>query len=320
VVADNVLENTATVQDDTSLLVGAIACNSRHVAIVGNVIRTSGKAGIVFEGNSPIGSPAHTTVSGNTIQDTPTRPGIFVQGGSSAIVVGNTITHASGGIATDSTPVAGLAIVGNTIAQTTQNSLGINLMNASQSLIADNVVTSTGGQGIVIQAGTRDVVKGNIVQDSGQAAPGGYPGIQISTTHTLVTGNHSFSSGSGTSRQSYGILEGAPGNYNDITGNDVYNNQAGIATVGAATTRAMNRLTQDLRQGQAMLGANGQPPGQAAVMTAEVQTGDNILLTRVLGSGTLGHLSVGTITNGTSFAIISSDPSDRSTVFWMIVH
>ncbi len=168
-------------------------------------------------------------------------------------------------------------------------------------------------------SGPRDVVKGNIVQDSGQAASGGYPGIQISTTHTLVTGNHSFSSCSGTGGQSYGIVESAPGNYNDITGNNVYNNQ-GIATVGAATTRALNRLSQDLSRGQAMLGANGEPPGQATVMTAEVQSSDNILLTRVLGSGTLGHLSVGTVINGTSFAIISSDPSDTSTVFWMIVH
>jgi hypothetical protein len=58
--------------------------------------------------------------------------------------------------------------------------------------------------------------------------------------------------------------------------------------------------------------------GTVTVSTTEVHTGDNILLTNVTVGGTVGVLSVGTITDLTSFVINSSSGTDTSTVYWRI--
>lgn len=59
--------------------------------------------------------------------------------------------------------------------------------------------------------------------------------------------------------------------------------------------------------------------GTVTVLTKDVKLGDKILLTRAVAGGTLGHLSVGTITNETSFTITSSESADTSTVAWKIL-
>ena len=60
--------------------------------------------------------------------------------------------------------------------------------------------------------------------------------------------------------------------------------------------------------------------GTVTVATAEVQTGDRIMLSRQATGGTVGHLSIGTITDGSTFVITSSSATDTSTIFWEIVH
>lgn len=85
---------------------------------------------------------------------------------------------------------------------------------------------------------------------------------------------------------------------------------------GTRVQRARNRLSiAGAASGRSTLVA-----GTVTVNTTEVQTGDNIRLTRDVAGGTLGHVSVGTITSGTSFTITSSSATDTSTVFWEIVH
>jgi hypothetical protein len=59
--------------------------------------------------------------------------------------------------------------------------------------------------------------------------------------------------------------------------------------------------------------------GTLTISTTAVLTGDRIELSRqASGAGALGHLSVGTITNATSFVINSSAVTDVSDVFWEI--
>lgn len=61
--------------------------------------------------------------------------------------------------------------------------------------------------------------------------------------------------------------------------------------------------------------------GTVTVSTTEVLTGDQILLTRVASDGSaLGHLSLGTITNKTSFVINSSSATDTTFIYWEIRH
>lgn len=76
-----------------------------------------------------------------------------------------------------------------------------------------------------------------------------------------------------------------------------------------------NILSTGPSQGRVVLVA-----GAATVTTAEVQANDNIILSRVVAGGTLGELSVGTITAGTSFGITSSSGTDTSTIYWRIDH
>ena len=58
--------------------------------------------------------------------------------------------------------------------------------------------------------------------------------------------------------------------------------------------------------------------GTVTVSTAAVAAGSKIVLARQATGGTLGHLSVGTITAGTSFVINSSSGTDTSVIYWEI--
>ena len=59
--------------------------------------------------------------------------------------------------------------------------------------------------------------------------------------------------------------------------------------------------------------------GTVTVSTAAVESGSFILYARKTAGGTLGDLSLGTVTAGTSFVINSSSGSDTSTVNWAIL-
>jgi hypothetical protein len=59
--------------------------------------------------------------------------------------------------------------------------------------------------------------------------------------------------------------------------------------------------------------------GTVTITNTHVAAGDLIRVTRLSVSGTPGHLSVGTITAGTSFVLNSSDASDAGEVLWEII-
>ncbi len=87
---------------------------------------------------------------------------------------------------------------------------------------------------------------------------------------------------------------------------------SGFSNTGLQTG---NKFTLDPVQGRAVLSS-----GSATVTTTEIRTGDNVVLSRVVTGGTIGSLSVGTITDQTSFTITSSSGSDTSTIYWKIEH
>lgn len=59
--------------------------------------------------------------------------------------------------------------------------------------------------------------------------------------------------------------------------------------------------------------------GTKTVTTTKARTTSLIFLTVKTPGGTQGYLSVGTVTDGTSFVINSTSGSETSTVAWMIV-
>jgi hypothetical protein len=59
--------------------------------------------------------------------------------------------------------------------------------------------------------------------------------------------------------------------------------------------------------------------GTVTVSSTAVLGTDKIILTRLVTGGTVGHLTVGTITPGTSFVITSDSATETSTIAWAIV-
>ncbi len=59
--------------------------------------------------------------------------------------------------------------------------------------------------------------------------------------------------------------------------------------------------------------------GTVTVSTTKATTTMEVFLERRTAGGTLGHLSIGTVTGGTSFIINSSSATDTSAVSWLIV-
>ncbi len=59
--------------------------------------------------------------------------------------------------------------------------------------------------------------------------------------------------------------------------------------------------------------------GTVTVTNTKVTANSEIFLTRRVAGGTLGHLSIGTVTGATSFVINSSDAADTSTINWLII-
>lgn len=59
--------------------------------------------------------------------------------------------------------------------------------------------------------------------------------------------------------------------------------------------------------------------GTKTISTTAVGANSRVVLGRQTAGGTLGHLSVANVVNGTSFDILSDSNTDTSVVFWMIV-
>ena len=255
--------------------------------------------------------------------------GIAVSGGGGTHVIGNRVFQdpsASGyedqarGISTSGNATK-VHIAGNSCAL--QEQYGI-YVGSNNSTVVDNYVQETKLQGIAI-AGAATRVSGNYVYDVGLLTDNTYDAIIFSTgADASVCENNTVRHGGGSNRARYGVRVDAGVNGIVVRNNDFYQagRAKGISDAGTGTTFIRNRLSVGAMSGRATL-----VNGTVTVNTAEAQTGDSILLTRVAGAGTTrGVLSVGTIVNDVSFVINSTDlagtlsADDDSTVFWEIVH
>lgn len=145
---------------------------------------------------------------------------------------------------------------------------------------------------------------------------GGANGIVLAENacRNMVQGNFAYQSAPGAIVIVVSIAAGS--NYNVIIDNIIPKLNTPIYDLGTGTTKRGNRWgATGVLCGRSVLVA-----GTVTVNNTEVVLGDSILLTRVIAGGTLGHLSVGTIVNNTSFVINSDNAADTSTIFWEIVH
>jgi parallel beta-helix repeat protein len=187
----------------------------------------------------------------------------------------------------DNTVPTGTRVTNNEVGSTTAASNGINI-RASKTLVAGNTVKDLydGSYGIKV-------------------ASGSYPVSNIQILNNMI---YDFD---------YAGIQLDQGDVIELRGNIIDNTTIDMGIDGSVTglSRSNNRLNGGEIQGRATLVA-----GTVTVSTTEVVAADNIQLTNVVSGGTIGILSVGTITAGTSFVINSSSNTDTSVVFWQIVH
>lgn len=90
---------------------------------------------------------------------------------------------------------------------------------------------------------------------------------------------------------------------------------------------AHNAISDVLTQHQAQLstipglvaGTATLVAGTVSVSLSSVSASTRVLVSRLVPGGTVGHLSVPTISNGTGFTIASTSASETSTVAWLAI-
>lgn len=269
---------------------------SQHMRILGNHVKDTQGSGLYIAGGGTIG---FHDVAGNTFENVATTQdetlpvGCIVVANSFGVAVVGNVCRASGKHGIDLSVSSKLSVIGNYIQLPTLNAISL------RGLVEDsNISTNTGtgcGSGIGVYSG------GATVNNN------------IFSSNRFICTNAGFDFNAGIAATGIG---------NSI----VFNNLVGSDTVAkvyvdygslSETQRRGNRFTTGAVQGFATLVA-GEVNPQA---TIEVQTGDQILLTRSSLSGAgYGHLLYRSIVDDTSFRISSTDVTDTGTVFWEIIH
>jgi parallel beta-helix repeat protein len=308
----NVCDTTCTVQTDGTLPVAGIALNTpTRCTVSGNVIKSPGRDGIVASNG------VKTVINANTIE-LAGQAGIRLRGNASRMVISsNSVDGCSANVYTDATGTkTGCVISNNSLTNATGTSRGIDIQSLNDSLVSGNVVSTSGGHGIIIIAGTRNIIESNKCLDNGANAANTYSGIFNQATNSDVRDN--LSGNSGATGQQYGITSN--GNYCLVQNNDVSRNQTdGHNISGTNTAKFGNRQSTSATPGQ-MNGSAVLVAGTVTVSTDEIRTGDVVWLTCSAAGGTQGIVRYGTIVNATSFVITSTNAADTSTYLWRIEH
>ncbi len=154
---------------------------------------------------------------------------------------------------------------------------------------------------------------------------GSYGLIQSSTGFVLANGGAHNAAVTGTNNPQF-VVQYAGGNYNSINfynddSNGTISTTAGniILDPSSGITSIIGKL--DITTGtNAAIGTAVLVGGTVTVDTTAVTASSIIMLTRQVTGGTVGELSVGTITAGTSFVINSASSTDTSTVGYLIIN
>ncbi len=169
----NVIEDVATLQGDDSLPVAGIALNgSQFVAVRGNRIVRSGKAGVSLATDRA--GTGNSQIRGNTILGA-AGYGIHLRGALSDLhVEGNTITETHGGIGTDFLAVQERIVIADNELTDVIGGAAIKLTNARRSSVTGNRIRRGSGMALDIAFGDDASVASNnaLEGDPSAEAPG----------------------------------------------------------------------------------------------------------------------------------------------------
>lgn len=199
------------------------------------------------------------------------------------------------------------AILGTASQITVTNNAGTATISLPSSIVTPGslatTTTLTAGTGLTVTAGGAAITGTTTINTSGSAVT------------TIGTG------GTGAT------------NIGNATGNTAVTGSLTASTSLTATLGAITATNGNLVLGTAgnklmiAAGANGSvgtsgalSTGTVNVATTAVTASSKIFLTRAVSGGTLGNLSVGTITPATGFDITSDNAADTSTVNWLIIN
>jgi len=178
-----------------------------------------------------------------------------------------------------------LQVLGPLVASSSVTVTGVVTMNDNTCRLAGGSATlwfSASGAG----AGALESGMASVSQTAQNAAFRFFTDNAASATNSTVIGVRGGASGA--AGQQWGVTH---------DGKFVFNNDGGAAEIA----------------GRSVLVA-----GTVTVSTTAVTATSDFQLTRCVTGGTVGHLSVGTVTAGTSFVINSSSGTDTSTVCWLV--
>lgn len=299
--------------------------------LIGNDIKSLGPSSVGIE--IDIVDAAIPTAKYNIIGNRINVSGVGIKAVKSGAlwISGNTVStnsHSIHLINTNSDPVQ---IVGNSLI--TSGATSILVQDSKNGTVADNVFEAVAGVVSVdlLANGTGWVVSGNHFRTAGMVAcktvETGSSGVQFRDN----VGDVDLWIGSGSNRIIGNRIRnlywsGTASN----SGNQVFNNEITGAISHAASSNEFSKLSRgnwgagvaNLRSGMVTLVG-----GSATIATKAIATGSKVNLVRQsAGSSTaIGMLSIGAITQGTSFTINSLSSSatvvsgDVSTVFWEIL-
>jgi len=324
IIADNLVRETG----DDEIAVLSFAGDSsftEDVTVIGNTLQHSGSRGIAVAGAKNV------TVTGNTVSD-PRYGGIWVawdsangsQGCQNVTVAGNTVTGANtygpaegvnyAGIQVSSTggttnPVTGVNVTGNTVDGS--GWLGI-LIGASSAgtydvHVADNIITNSGGIGLLTQAVKNISVHDN---DIDKSATGGISAL--TSTNGVVTFKDNNVVDPTLVSGLYGIIIQAAAAQGAVTGNQVYETASSTMTTAISVSGATN-LQVFGNWPRALGNVTGELPfvvrGTAEQLNTKsssytLTVSDQIIVAN--GSGiTLTIPDASTITSGRSFKLVN---------------
>jgi hypothetical protein len=246
--------------------------------------------------------------------------GVGLIGDSQTIVANNTIESSFFGIAAGANTAGattGASITGNTIKACLSTGVGIQAVGAFGFLptdftISDNVITDSGGQGILTE-GTGHAITGNIVKNStsagyniisnygviaGNTAINNATGFLISGTNNAVNGNTATDT-RGTKIQDYGIIFLNGANDNVYDGNTLQGNLvAPFTDNGLRNGHVTPGLGFGLTSMASTSGVTSQDPG-AFSLTRSYWNGS----TSVEESFSLQHVTLGASAGNSTFQI-----------------
>lgn len=294
IVADNTFEDVCKDQDDTSLLVGAIAANVGHCSITGNLVNGSGKDGIVVAGDD-------VAIVGNKVL-AHSKHGIEVNGAATHIAIsGNVVNGGARGIVGAQGASERIAVVGNVIQSC--SIAGVYFSETYESIVQGNSIAHCTNNGIVFAAGARNHAANNVIVDSTADFT-----IYVLSSNTIVEHNILQSC-------VFGVLRG--GDDCMVVGNDLVGvSGTKIAGAGLRPIIVGNRLaTSDADlwsssgpvQASAFRGSGLDVPSAGTLsigtsVATEVDIGNAAITTKLFGTLSTPQLTAArvVVTNGSS--------------------